>query len=211
MLLHFKRCNFTNTCNKIKLSMNPLNLFNTWYQEELNKSTVPLPSACCLSSIGSDGYPNSRFVSLKEVIDQKFVITGPIKSRKGVELLANPKAALTFWWTATERQVRVQGDAIQIENDLAKTYFSKRSKGAQIVSHISNQGEQTNDFSELVSTFEKEKINTVNSIIDKPKHWSGFYIVPKRIELMTFKKNRLHYRELYVKTNNKWSKFILQP
>ena len=191
--------------------MNPLDQFNSWYLEELKNTTVHIPSACCLTSIGLDGYPNSRFVSLKEIRDEKFVVTGPLHSKKGQELLANPKAALTFWWTTTERQVRIQGDAVQIEHELAKTYFSERHKDAQIVSQICEQSTPINDFSALESQFENAKLNLEQSNIDKPKNWSGFYIIPKRIELMTFKRSRLHYRELYTKSEDNWSKVILQP
>ncbi|WP_299211085.1 pyridoxamine 5'-phosphate oxidase family protein [uncultured Aquimarina sp.] len=77
--------------------MNPFQLFNTWYSEELEKSTASIPSACCLSSNGLDGYPNTRFVSLKEVKDHAFIITGPLKSRKGLEMEKSSKVSLTFW------------------------------------------------------------------------------------------------------------------
>ena len=66
--------------------MNPIKKFKQWYNEEMTKSLARIPSACCLSTIGKDGYPNARFVSLKEIIDDKFVITGPLQSRKGKEL-----------------------------------------------------------------------------------------------------------------------------
>lgn len=191
--------------------MNPIAKFEQWYAEEIERSTVRIPSACCLTSIGLDGYPNARFVSLKEVLDEKFVITGPLDSRKGQELLNNTKAGLTFWWTATEKQIRIQGNAVPIEDTLAEHYFKNRNKGSQIVSTISKQGKEVKNLEELTSLFhtQQEKLN--NTIIERPKNWSGFYIVPKRIEFMEFKENRFHIRELYIKDNDSWNNTILQP
>jgi pyridoxamine 5'-phosphate oxidase len=51
-------------------------IFQSWLQEELNLTQVRIPTACCLSTIGLENYPNARFVSLKEVSDDSFVITG---------------------------------------------------------------------------------------------------------------------------------------
>lgn len=191
--------------------MNPIEKFINWYNEEIKKSTVRIPSACCLTSIGIDGYPNSRFVSLKEILEDKFVITGPLNSKKGVELIANPKASLSFWWTETEKQVRIQGDAIQIENELADKYFNERHKASQIVSKISNQGSEIENLTKLISIFERQKTDYKNIEIERPKGWSGFYIVAKRIEFMEFKENRFHIRELYKLENGKWDKMFLQP
>lgn len=191
--------------------MSPIEKFQNWYKKETEKSSVRIPSACCLTSIGIDGYPNSRFVSLKEILDGKFVITGPLNSKKGIELLNNPKASLTFWWTETERQVRIQGDSIQIENELADKYFKERNKESQIVSLICEQGNEIENISKLKTLFEKRKNEYDNIEIKRPSNWSGFYIIPKRIEFMEFKKNRFHFRELFVVENDVWKKTLLQP
>ena len=191
--------------------MNPIEKFQNWYKEETEKSTVRIPSACCLTSIGIDGYPNSRFVSLKEVLDDKFVITGPLNSKKGIELLNNPKASLAFWWIETERQVRIQGNSIQIENELADKHFKRRNKESQIVSQICEQGTEIENLKELITQFENKKMEYDNIEIKRPSHWSGFYIIPKRIEFMEFKKNRFHSRELYSDENDAWKKKLLQP
>lgn len=191
--------------------MDPIEKFKNWYREETEKSSIRIPSACCLTSIGRDGYPNSRFVSLKEVLEGKFVITGPLNSKKGIELLSNSKTSLTFWWTETERQIRIQGDSFQIEKDLADKYFKERNKESQIVSLISEQGRETTNLGELMALFEKKKTEYKDVEIDRPNDWSGFYIVPKRIEFMAFEKNRFHFRELYAYENDNWDKVILQP
>lgn len=190
---------------------NPLELFNDWYQKELALSKVRIPSACCFSTLGEDGYPNSRFVSLKEIKNECFVITGPLNSRKGYEIDKTPKVSLTFWWTATEKQIRVQGDAYQLSDSEAIAYFSDRNYDSQIVSTIFNQGTEIKTLDELAQRFQAGKLNHQNKPIPKPKAWAGFYIKPKRIEFMEFKATRLHQRTLFSKNEENWQKNYLEP
>ena len=191
--------------------MNPVEQFKRWYEAQTDKSSVAIPSACCLTSIGIDGYPNSRFVSLKEILDDKFIITGSLNSRKGIELLSSPKASLTFWWTETERQIRIQGDAVQIENELAEKYFQERSRDSQIVTELCEQGAITKNIELLKAEFKKRQITSRTTKISRPTQWSGFYIIPKRIEFMQFKTSRFHFRELYSLEKGSWTRVILQP
>ncbi len=191
--------------------MNPINKFENWYFDEIKNNKDKNISACCLTSLGLDGYPNSRFVSLKEIIDNKFVITSSLKSRKGIELINNSKCSLTFWWPKTEKQVRIQGDAIQIETELAEKYFSERNKESKIVSHLCNQGNISDDIDDLKNKFLKKSIELTENEIIRPENWSGFYVIPKRIELMDFQESRFHIRELYTKRQKEWICKNLEP
>ncbi len=193
----------------MQLDTNPISIFKAWYQEELDQSSLSIPSAVCLSTQGLDGYPNARFVSFKEIIDGCFVITGPLNSRKGAEISQHHQIALTFWWTATERQVRIQGIANELSPKLADRYFEKRSRASQVVSTISQQGAATKDLTLLESTF-KEQLKNKESI-KRPEHWGGFVIQPKRIEFMQFKASRFHERWLYEWNDEHWLKKQLQP
>ncbi|MEM1259658.1 MAG: pyridoxal 5'-phosphate synthase [Bacteroidota bacterium] len=192
-------------------NLNPIAKFKDWYNKEEESTLVRIPSACCLSTIGGDNYPNSRFVSLKEILDDRFVITGPMHSRKGQEMENSPKASHTFWWTKTERQVRIQGDCQFIGDDLADKYFKARSFESQLISKISHQGAEINNIDPLRAQFEKEKIESKNTQLERPAHWSGVYIIPKRMEFMEFKESRFHLRELFVRTKGTWTKRLLQP
>lgn len=191
--------------------MEPFGLFQKWYQEEKDQTESGLPSACCLSTTGTDGYPNARFVSLKEIRSGGFIITGPLNSRKGRELEETPRAALTFWWPHTERQVRIQGDAAQITPEEADRYFSERSRDAKIVSRVSRQGKPVRDPEILTAEFNRFKKETGGSEISRPGNWGGFNITPVRMEFLTFRENRLHERILYEQNGSEWTTRYLQP
>ena len=79
------------------MEITPIEYFNKWFNEELQLTKVRIPTACCLSTIGTDDYPNARFVSLKGIINNSFIVTGPVTSRKGIEINRSSKVALTFW------------------------------------------------------------------------------------------------------------------
>ena len=190
--------------------MDPTDQFKDWFKKETDVTTSALPSACCLSSIGIDGYPNARFVSLKEVRDGLFIVTGSIVSRKGKEITKNPKVALTFWWPSTEKQVRVQGTTSIIDASRAEQYFQDRSHDSRIVSQISRQGEVLEDPEALQELF-LEKKKEKDKLIERPGHWLGFAIHPYRIEFLTFQKSRLHHRELFIQQNDRWTNKLLQP
>jgi len=191
--------------------MNPFEQFTAWHELEQQQSTLALPAACCLSTCGLDGYPNARFVSLKEVYNEAFIITGPLKSRKGQEIEACPKAALTFWWTETERQVRIQGDVELINSTVAEQYFQARNRASKIVSTISKQGLAIEDFSILKQELAARKEQLGEDDIPCPSQWGGFALIPQRIEFMQFVKSRLHERVLFQRNPTGWERSYLQP
>ena len=191
--------------------MKPVQLFESWYDEELQLTTANVPSACCLSTIGLDGYPNARFVSLKEVVDESFVVTGPLSSRKGLEIDYTNKVALTFWWTVTERQVRIQGDATKISGTLADKYFGDRGIESQIVSFVSDQGKEMISIDVLNDKYENALAMFMHKPVIRPANWGGYFITPVRIEFLEFKSTRFHDRKLFEWVNEAWTMTQLQP
>jgi len=193
------------------MEMTPIAIFSQWFDEELNLTKVSIPTACCLSTIGTDSYPNTRFVSLKGIIENNFIVTGTLTSRKGIEIDLINKVALTFWWTETERQVRIQGNALNIDDKLADKYFAERKRNSQIVSIVSNQGQTLNDIKTLNKKYQGIETKFSNQHLTRPENWGGYSIEPIRIEFLQFKPSRFHDRNLYELTNGQWIQTALQP
>lgn len=191
--------------------MDPLIKFRHWLSEELEISKDRIPSACCLSTIGTDGYPNARFVALKELKDNNFIITGSLSSRKGMELALVNQVALTFWWTASGRQIRIQGRAKILEREEADKYFAERNRESQIVSMVSQQGQPLPNPEVLNRTYEEIKSSFADQTLPRPEDWGGYAIEPLRIEFLDFKPTRFHDRILYERINGEWKKTRLQP
>ena len=187
----------------------PLAIFSEWLNEELQKSDVRVPTAVCLSTLGIDGFPNARFVSVKELKNDSFIITGPLNSRKGVEISKNNKVALTFWWTETERQVRIQGLADLISEEQADTYFEARNRTSQAISVVSEQGQTMKNPSGVEAQI--QDLLAKNKVIVRPESWGGYAIKPLRMEFLEFKETRFHERKLYENKNGQWHLTKLQP
>jgi pyridoxamine 5'-phosphate oxidase len=191
--------------------MTPIKIFSQWFDAELKLTKLSIPTACCLSTIGTDNYPNARFVSLKGIVENNFIVTGTVTSRKGIEINRVNKVALTFWWTETERQVRVQGNATAINDKLADKYFSERNRDSQIVSIVSHQGQQLNDMEALNQRYHDIETAFSNQPLTRPENWGGFSIEPVRIEFLEFKSTRFHDRKLYQLVQGQWTQTELQP
>jgi len=197
----------------------PIGLFNEWFAAEKALSTARIPEACCLSTIGSDGFPNARFLALKEVRQRRFVITGPDRSRKGREMRNDPKVALTFWWPHTERQVRVQGMASRISKADADRYFAERNLDAQLISSLAKQGQKIADFdryerellADMVQSKEFLSSRSDDARVSRPNNWGGFEIEAIRIEFLEFAPSRLHRRALFEREGETWNRSYLEP
>ncbi|MCD2422209.1 pyridoxal 5'-phosphate synthase [Niabella pedocola] len=190
--------------------MNPLELFDRWYQEENMVSGATLPGACCLTTRGLDGFPNGRFVSLKEVKEGSFIITGPTNARKGQEIAADNKVGLTFWWPVTGRQVRIQGIATPVSAEAADRYFAERDEAARVVSVMCTQGTPVDDYDQMVARFQQVlEEGAVGK--ERPENWGGYAIAPVRIELMIFSATRLHDRNYFEMRDGRWVHQKLQP
>ena len=191
--------------------MNPITIFNEWLQQEKNVSAAAFPDTCCFTTIGLDGFPNSRFVSLKAVKGSAFIVTGSLASRKGLEVKADAKVALTFWWPVTEKQVRIQGIAFPITPEEADIYFAERDIAAKIAATVCRQGQELEAPELLKNDFLQKVAGNANRPVPRPGDWGGYSIEPLRIELMEFRRDRFHHRTLFERHDTVWRHKNLQP
>ena len=190
---------------------NPIQRFQFLWDQAQQSSAVQLKSAVCVSSIDENGYPQARFVDLKQVDDTGFVFCTDYQSAKGQELLNNPKTTLTIWWEHLSTQVRVTGTATAIHETLAQTFWRERSYEAQLTTLASQQSQPLQDQQQLAQQLAHLKAQFSDADIPKPEDWGGFLITPIRIEFLLFKADRMHHRDLYIREHNVWQKKHLQP
>lgn len=172
---------------------------------------LPEPTAFALATVGEGGQPSVRIVLLKAVDERGFVFYTNYESRKGRELLANPHAAMCFHWQPLERQVRVEGDATPVSAEEADAYFASRARGSQLGAWASFQS-QVMESPDLLDTRVREMDRRFDgAAVPRPPHWSGFRIVPKRIEFWHNMPSRLHERRLYVRQTDGWRVEHLYP
>lgn len=181
----------------------PIRRFRDWF-EEAKRREPSLPEAMALATADSTGRPSVRMVLLKGVDESGFVFYTNIESRKGIELHANPRAALLFHWKSLQRQVRVEGNASPVSEAEADTYFSTRDRGAQIGAWASDQSRPMEGRYELEKRVAKFAAKFGVGSISRPPFWSGFRVVPDLIEFWSEGRFRLHEREVFSRSGEGW-------
>ena len=190
----------------------PIALFAEWLAdaERMPRERIPEPTAFALGTVGADGQPSVRMLLLKGVDQGGFVFYTNLESRKGRELSANDRAAMTFHWPAMERQVRIEGRVRRVSDAEADAYFATRVRGSQIGAWASAQSRQMPPgvLDARVAEFERR---FAGQQVPRPPYWSGFRLVPAAIEFWSGKPNRLHDRQLFVRDGDAWRVQTLYP
>jgi pyridoxamine 5'-phosphate oxidase len=188
----------------------PLALFDAWYAEakavEIND-----PDAMALATATTDGQPSVGMVLLKAHGPQGFTFFTHAESRKGSELTANPLVALLFHWKSLRRQVRIEGAAKEVGPAEADAYFATRSRDAQLGAHASLQSRPLDSRGTFEAQYEEAKARFEGRDVPRPERWTGYRVMPERIEFWTDRPHRLHERRLFVREGDGWREGLLYP
>jgi pyridoxamine 5'-phosphate oxidase len=194
------------------LSINPMVLFEKWFEETENSDTIDEVNAMTLSTFGRDGFPKSRVVLLKEFNENGFVFYTNYESEKGKAILDNPNVCLSFFWQSQERQVIIKGQASKTAAAVSDKYFLSRPVSSQLGAIVSDQSAVIADRNYLEEKFKRVAAAYANSPIERPDNWGGFVVKPVEFEFWQGRPNRLHDRIRYKLMNDLlWIKERLSP
>ena len=188
----------------------PIAQFRAWLAEAEAREPND-PNAMTLASATASGVPSARMVLLKGVDERGFVFYTNHESRKGLELKANPRAALLFHWKSLRRQVRVEGAVETVTDAEADAYFATRPRLAQIGAWASAQSRPLEGRFELERRVAVYTAKYAIGAVPRPPYWSGFRVVPESIEFWTSHEFRLHDRLVYTRSKVGWTTGNLYP
>lgn len=174
----------------------PLAQFDTWFAEARAKE-INDPNAMALATVDAEGLPDIRMVLLKGHDLSGFVFFTNFESAKGVELLAQPRAALLFHWKSLRRQVRIRGPVSIVSAAEADEYFASRPRDSRIGAWASRQSRPLSGRAELVKEVGRYALKYPVGTVPRPPHWSGFRLAPVQIEFWRDGAFRLHDRLVY--------------
>lgn len=188
----------------------PIARFRAWLAEA-EASEPNDPNAMALATADADGHPSVRMVLLKGLSDAGFVFYTNQQSRKGGELASNPHAALLFHWKSLRRQVRVEGAVEPVGEAEADAYFASRGRDSRLGAWASDQSRTLPARATLETRLEALKARFGEGDVPRPPHWSGYRVVPQRIEFWSDGTARLHHRELFERDGPGWTLRLLHP
>ncbi len=196
--------------NESEVDADPIVQFQSWFDAAV-AAEVPEPNAMTLATASKAGVPSARIVLLKGLDSRGFVFYTNYESRKGVELLENPQAAIVFLWKVLERQVRIEGRVEKVSDAETEAYFHSRPLASQLGAWSSEQSRVVTDRSVLEQSFQQLQAQYADQEVPRPPHWGGFRVIPHEIEFWQGRPSRLHDRLRYRLVQEHWQIDRLAP
>lgn len=192
------------------MTHDPFALFDTWFAEA--RASEPNDSnAMALATASAAGQPSARMVLLKGYGPDGFVFYTNQQSDKANQIAENRFAALLFHWKSVRRQIRIEGGIQAVEPAIADTYFATRSRDSQLGAWASDQSRPLDARATFEARFEEVKTRFEGQAVPRPPHWSGYRVIPHRIEFWQDREHRLHERRLFMREGDGWRECLLYP
>lgn len=189
----------------------PLEEVRRWYDEAV-AAGVPEPNAMALATATPEGEPSVRIVLLKGIDDRGVQFFTNYESRKGRELAANARAAITLYWQPMERQVRMEGAVEVLEASASDAYFASRARGSRLGAWASRQGTPIGGREELEAALASAEERYPDEDVPRPPYWGGYRLVPDAVELWQGRPSRLHDRTHWLRqADGGWRRERLSP
>lgn len=194
-----------------QIDSNPYNLFDLWFNDAHDHPLIDEVNAMTLSTLGVDGYPKSRVVLLKEILNGSFIFYTNYNSHKAQSITQNPKVCIHFFWASLERQVIIKGAATKVSREQSYNYFKTRPRGSQLGAWASDQSAPVESRQTIDAQLLYYDRKFENQQVPMPDHWGGYAIAPVSFEFWQGRSNRLHDRFIYTQQFNQWTINRLAP
>ena len=187
----------------------PIEQFRLWLAQAIEVEALE-PTAATLATATRDGAPSARIVLVKGVDTRGFTFFTDYRSRKGRELIENPRAALCLHWPELERQVRIEGRVAQIDRAESEAYYRTRPIGSRIGAWASSQSSEIEGRADLEARVARltDELGPEPAL---PPRWGGFVLAPTSLEFWQGRESRLHDRLEYQQVGAGWRIRRLSP
>ena len=188
----------------------PIAQFTAWFEQAL-KAEVNEPNAMSLSTVDANGRPSSRIVLVKQFDPRGFTWYTNYDSKKGSDLRASSHAALLFFWSELERQVRIEGRVERTAPEESDRYFRSRPLKSRLSAIASAQSAPIASRAQLEQNYEIVAQGAGEDPA-RPDNWGGYRLIPDRIEFWQGRRSRFHDRIVYERqADGSWTRQRLQP
>ncbi|MEW1718292.1 pyridoxal 5'-phosphate synthase [Streptomyces sp. NPDC093109] len=193
----------------------PAELFVAWLTGAIGRGVLD-PQAVTLSTVDADGAPDARIVILRDVdlACGSWVFASDSDSPKGVQLAANPAAALSLYWPLLGRQVRIRGTVRAWAPDDCAEEFRARPPLSKIASLVGRQSEPLGDPAEYgrAAARAAELLRTDAGTV--PAAHTVYALRAREVEFWQADRERCHVRLRFVRAGDDgtaWDRTRLWP
>ena len=179
--------------------------------EQAKNSELREPMAMSVATTDSQGRPAVRTLLLKQVDERGLVFFTNTNSRKGQHLQANPYAAICMYYQGVHQQIQFEGPVEPVSTKEADAYWRTRARASQIGAWASRQSEVLADRQLLQDRISRYEQEFDGKDVPRPSHWSGYRVIPERIEFWSGHPDRLNQRDNYCLREGQWIKELLYP
>lgn len=196
--------------NEADVPPTPRPLFERWLADAV-AAPMQEPTAMTLATVDATGTPSARIVLFKGFHGDELTFYTNYESHKGLDLAANAQVALVFWWDKLERQIRIEGTAKKLPEEVSRNYFYQRIRDSQLGAITSRQSKVVATRDELDTRLDANGQRYQGGEVPFPNFWGGYGVTPTLVEFWQGRHGRLHDRLQYRSTGNRWTLERLEP
>ena len=188
----------------------PEALFAEWLQAAI-EAAVREPHAMTLSTVDEDGHPDARVLILKNVDEHGWHFAITRSSPKGRHVRQMPNVALTFYWPALGRQVRLRGVAHDMGAEVQAADFLARPHGSRAGALMGRQSDvlESEQALEDALAVQLERLEADPGLV--APQWAVYAVRPDSVEFWQGHEQRRHVRLRYVRGGTGWTTERLWP
>jgi pyridoxamine 5'-phosphate oxidase len=164
-----------------------------------------------LSTVAAGGMPRARVLILKAIDGLGWHFAVSSVSQKGRDLAAHPAAALTFYWPAMVRQVRIVGTVVDDGAQASADDFRARPLHSRAIALTLRQSQLLHDAAELDIEIAKARHRLELDSDLVPEEWVSYAVRPSHVEFWQGAADRRHWRLSYQRAEHGWQRTPLWP